>query len=172
MDGEGGPEPELRLTKSMACPITGNSSKAPEFSIKIVARAAAVSSFFDLIIGAIAAMALPPQIAVPKETRTRTPELVANHCPRRCPAAMVMTIPLKVQGMAPLPVTHTSDRLRPKPSPTTAILSSFLLLFAVGFGHRLPQNRLNTAPVKRAAGAPKMGKEKVATRRIKKIFWG
>jgi hypothetical protein len=44
-------------------PIVGNVSKATEFSTNTVPSDTAISSWLTLVIGATAAMALPPQIA-------------------------------------------------------------------------------------------------------------
>jgi hypothetical protein len=50
-----------------AVPIAGNVSRAIEFSTKTVPSETAISSWLALVIGAIAAMALPPQMAVPHD---------------------------------------------------------------------------------------------------------
>ena len=61
-----GPQPKLRLAHMpTANPIIGNSKSAAEFRIKTVPSEAAISSSLASAIGPTAALAFPPQIAVP-----------------------------------------------------------------------------------------------------------
>jgi hypothetical protein len=64
--------------------------------VNTVARATAISSLFALTTGAIAAIALPPQIAVPKERSVERRLEVPARRPRRAPAASVSAIPTTV----------------------------------------------------------------------------
>ena len=50
-------------------PIIGKVSEAIEFRTKTVPSETAISSWLALVIGAIAAITLPPQIAVPADMR-------------------------------------------------------------------------------------------------------
>ena len=76
--------------------MTGNRNSATELSVKIVAMETATSSFSAWTTGAIAAMALPPQIAVPKETSVAVDPRILSARPRRKPATRVQVIPTKV----------------------------------------------------------------------------
>jgi hypothetical protein len=79
VDGERRPETELGLGQCSAVPIAGNASKATELSRNTVPRETAISSSLALVMGAIAAMALPPQIAVPAVMRNEVPLLYGQH---------------------------------------------------------------------------------------------
>lgn len=74
MSARAAQSPNCVCVRCKADPIAGNASKATEFSTKTVPSETAISSSLALVIGATAAMALPPQIAVPVENfRSRKP---------------------------------------------------------------------------------------------------
>ena len=64
--------------------------------MKTVASETATSSFFAFTTGAIAAIALPPQIAVPNETSVESGPDVPAMRPRSAPRASVTEIPTTV----------------------------------------------------------------------------
>ncbi len=82
MDAEGCPEANWDWVRWSAVPIAGNAKSATELSTKTVARETAISSELASRMGATAAMAEPPQMAVPMETRKlirgRTREEIAE----------------------------------------------------------------------------------------------
>ena len=69
-------------------PIVGNVSKATEFSTKMVPSETDISSSVAPVIGPTAAMALPPQIAVPVEMRNAGRLSTRNHLPSSVPRAI------------------------------------------------------------------------------------
>lgn len=64
------------------CPVSGKRRRAAELRVKTVVKATAISSSFAFRTGAIAAMALPPQMAVPNEMRVDVVVPVRNILPR------------------------------------------------------------------------------------------
>ena len=64
--------------------------------VKTVASETATSSLFAFTTGAIAAIALPPQIAVPNEMSVERGPAVPARRPRRAPRASVREIPTTV----------------------------------------------------------------------------
>ena len=71
-------------------PIAGNVSKATEFSTKTVPSETAISSWLALVIGATAAMALPPQMAVPAEMRNEILCFTSKSLPSHQPKSKAM----------------------------------------------------------------------------------
>tara|TARA_B100000963_G_scaffold113692_1_gene98956 strand:+ start:1173 stop:1427 length:255 start_codon:yes stop_codon:yes gene_type:complete len=63
---------------SRACPTKGNAPNATALKIKIIDRAINNSFGFDLIIGATAAMAVAPHIAVPEDINKPKEVLILN----------------------------------------------------------------------------------------------
>ena len=63
--------PNCCCVKSSAVPIKGKTIIAIKFKRKIIAIEEARSSFFDSIIGANAAIAVPPHIAVPAINKSK-----------------------------------------------------------------------------------------------------
>ncbi len=74
-------------------PIGGNASSAIAFSTKIVPSETAISSSLASTSGPIAAMALPPQIAVPVAIRNADFVRTRSSAPRPIPAASAKAIP-------------------------------------------------------------------------------
>ncbi len=77
-------------------PIRGKISRPTEFNTKTVLNETAVSSSRASMIGQTAAMALPPQIAVPAEMRKAELNGTERQRPRNIPTAMATTIPTPV----------------------------------------------------------------------------
>ncbi len=69
MDGERAPRPNWFCVMCSMVPITGKVSNATELRTKTVPSETAICSSLASVIGATAAIALPPQIAVPAEIR-------------------------------------------------------------------------------------------------------
>ena len=61
--------PNWEASKLTKCPTNGKTNKAIEFRIKIVPNATEICFSSALMAGAMAAIALPPQIAVPPEIK-------------------------------------------------------------------------------------------------------
>ena len=62
---------KLNIDISSDCPIKGKTSIATALNIKIIDSEINNSFGFDLIIGAIAAIAVAPQMAVPEDIQTQ-----------------------------------------------------------------------------------------------------
>ena len=60
---------------------SGAATLSSEFSVNTVAMATATSSLFALMTGAIAAIALPPQIAVPAEIKMDVLRFISSRRP-------------------------------------------------------------------------------------------
>lgn len=69
MNGKSCPKAKLGLLHMQKCSNFRNREQSPEFNTNTVPREMAISSSLALVMGAIAAIALPPQIAVPVEIR-------------------------------------------------------------------------------------------------------
>ena len=91
--------------------------------MKITPKATEVCFSSDLIIGAIAAMALPPQIAVPQAIKWDVFLSMDNHLPNKNPTPIVVTIDTKVNVKLVDPIAKVLVTLIPKPNPTTDIWS-------------------------------------------------
>src|SRR6516225_3087977 len=79
-----------------AVPITGNVSSATEFSRKIVPSETDISSSVAPRTGSTAAIALPPQIAVPVEIRNDARGYTSTNLPIAVPNMRAKAIPTAV----------------------------------------------------------------------------
>ena len=77
-------------------PIAGKISSATEFNTNTVPSDTAISSSLACTIGPTAAMALPPQIAVPVEIRNAGVFCTPSSVPRTIPATSAKVIPRTV----------------------------------------------------------------------------
>ena len=100
--------------------MVGKVSSATEFSTKIVPSETDISSSVAPVIGPTAAMALPPQIAVPVEMRNAGRDGTEISLPSSVPTSMAKAILRAVYRNPLRPACTTSCRFIPKPSPTTA----------------------------------------------------
>lgn len=69
--------------------------------------------------GEIAAMALPPQIAVPQEIKCDVFFSVLNHFPNKVPNIKVLNIENTVSRKPSFPAESAAVAFIPKPKPTT-----------------------------------------------------
>jgi hypothetical protein len=83
MNSNSTPQAEFILGKLQPMPYSRKNKSAIEFSIKIVPSATDVSFSSALITGAMAAMALPPQMAVPLEIKCEILRFIPNHLPKK-----------------------------------------------------------------------------------------
>ena len=133
------------------CPIGGKRNKAAAFSIKMVPSATVISLSLALITGPKAAMALPPQMAVPPETNRVVSLLILSSLPNSNPSPMVIAIEKMVNIMPVLPAEIACSIFMPNPKPTTEacnkILVNTLLCCINGFpivsATRRPNNSAN-----------------------------
>src|SRR5579862_4673486 len=102
-----------------AHPITGNRNSATEFRMNTVPSATAISSSLALAIGPTAAMALPPQIAVPALIRNAAFLPTRSTYPSPRPRDIATVIPIAVYRKPERPARATSCKFIPNPSATT-----------------------------------------------------
>ena len=112
-------KPNSFCDKSSWCPIKGNANKAIEFNIKITPNAMEVWFSFDFITGEIAAMALPPQIAVPQEIKCDVFRSVLSHFPKNVPIINVLNIEKMVSKKPSFPAEKAVVEFIPNPNPIT-----------------------------------------------------
>ena len=88
--------PNCVCDKPNVCPSTGNRKMAIALSKNTVTIATVTSGAFARMATAAAAMALPPQIAVPTETSSEASRSVLNAFPSNVPMVNVAVIPMAV----------------------------------------------------------------------------
>src|SRR5947208_5686253 len=84
--------PNCCCVSPTALPITGNRINAAEFKMKTVAREIDISSLLASTTGPTAAIALPPQIAVPTAMRKQLVALTLKILPKARPPSMTKLI--------------------------------------------------------------------------------
>ena len=102
-------------------------SKAKPFNKNIMASDIAISCCFAFITGAIAAMALPPQMAVPKDNNTLVFLFTLKSCPNISPSPIMAVILTMVRTIELRPTSSTSLKSTLNPSPITANFNNHLL---------------------------------------------
>src|SRR5580658_3554 len=108
-------------------PKGGNIKSAMEFRIKTVPSETAVSSWSACMIGATAAIALPPQIAVPTVIRVDAVLFTPRYRPASNPAANANPMLAAVYTNPLRPARNTSCRFITNPSPTTDACSKYFV---------------------------------------------
>ena len=103
-------------------------NSATALSMKMVPMATVMSLSLALITGARAAMALPPQMAVPPETRNPVSRLTLSLLVKNNPKPMVTTIENMVNRIPVFPASMACSTFIPKPSPTTDIWRSIWVI--------------------------------------------
>ena len=108
------PKSKLRLEKCIRWPIGGNNISATEFNTNTVPSETAISSSFASSTGPIAAIALPPQIAVPKLISSDcvfpTCSILPNNTPTLSANAMLIAVYMNPDA----PACTTSLQVHPK----------------------------------------------------------
>ena len=88
--------PNWVWVRCKAAPMAGKASRATELNTKTVPSETAISSSEALEMGPTAAMALPPQIAVPAEIRKPemrpTPKILPSRTPMSMTEVMLMAV--------------------------------------------------------------------------------
>lgn len=113
--------PKSSLERPSNFPKKGNRIKAMPLRTNMVAIATATWFAFDLIAGAIAAIALAPQMAVPVEIKMDIFFLVLSAWPKKTPTSIVSAMAAIVNQTAFTPSSRTCLISRLKPRPTTLI---------------------------------------------------
>ena len=107
----------------MRWPTNGKSSKATEFKTNTVPSETAISCSFAFSTGPIAAIALPPQIAVPKLIRSDCVLPTCSSLPKATPRASANVMLMAVYMNPEAPACTISFRFIPNPRQTTAACS-------------------------------------------------
>jgi hypothetical protein len=107
----------------------------------------------------MAAMALPPQMAEPKEIRVDVRWGILNDLPNKYPIAKVKLILMAEYKNASLPVLRSSGKFMPNPRPTTEACSKRLLQTDVVAFQGLPIRIPNVIPATSAIGALTRGQQ-------------
>jgi hypothetical protein len=138
-------------------PIAGNVSSAIEFSTNTVPSETDISSSVAPVIGPTAAIALPPQMAVPVEIRNAGRARTDSNQPSRVPSSSANVMLMAVYTKPLLPALITSCRFIPKPRPTTAACSSNLEACRDGAGYGCVAIDPKSRPASRASGGEAQG---------------
>ena len=101
--------------------MVGKINKAIELSKNTIPKAILISLPFALITGEIAAIALPPQMAVPEVIRCPSFKSSFNNLANTSPKLTVNRMEKMVKPKPSLLVCSVSLINIPKPNPTTAI---------------------------------------------------
>src|SRR5215472_948323 len=144
--------PNWLCERASRCPTKGNKNRAIAFRMNTVPRETAMSWSSASRTGPMAAIALPPQIAVPTEIRRDGVRSTESARPRKRPQATAKLIPTSVYRNPERPAWRTSVRLMPKPSPTTEICNSHFEQREVNSGNGFPSASARTSPKARARG--------------------
>ena len=107
----------------------GNIRSAIAFRIKTAANAMVISVDFGFKTEEIAAMALPPQIAVPEVINNDVFLLIFKILKKIKPNVKTLITEIKVRRKPSLLTETASWRFNPKPKPIIAVFSSFLEYF-------------------------------------------
>ena len=107
-----------------------------------------ISLSLDLVMGATAAMALPPHIAVPADMRYVDVFGSFIHLPKNQPITSTAETETIVINIPSLPDCKASCTFIPKPNPTTDICSRFFDIFFDTDGSGLPKTTAKTIPAK------------------------
>ena len=152
------------------CPTAGNINKAIELSMKIVAKATEMSSSWALMIGAMAAMALPPQIAVPEDIKVDAFLFIFSILPNIIPKIRVEVIDISVNKKPSLPTLAASIIFIPKPNPITEYCSNSFVAFPLYCKNGFPIEKDTINPSNKAIGGFTQGEKQLIAIMIKIIF--
>ena len=141
-----------------------------EFNIKIVPRDTEISSSSASITGATAAIALPPQIAVPADIKFDVLSFTLRSLPRKNPTASVPKIVAIVNRIPCFPALTTSVKFIPKPNKTTEICNKILVAFFVCCGKGFPNVKAAINPKTKAIGGETQVVRQTKIRSQKIIF--
>ena len=103
-------------------------NSATALSMKMVPMATVMSLSLALMTGAKAAMALPPQMAVPPETRNPVSRLTLSLLVKNNHNPIVTRIENMVNSIPVYPDSMACSTFIPKPSPTTDIWRSIWVI--------------------------------------------
>ena len=127
----------------------GKASIATAFKVNTTARDIDVSFELDFMIGAMAAMALPPQIAVPDEIKYPNLRPTLKYLLNKTPPHITSITEKIVRKIPSDDDCRESMRFIPKPRPITANFNRYEDVFEVYLSNSLPRVNANTIPANR-----------------------
>ena len=127
--------PNCCCVRCSAAPMAGKISSATELRTKIVPSDTAICSSVAWIIGPSAAMALPPQMAVPIEIKNAFLICTCSSLLSAIPAAMAKLMLRTVYKNPLRPAFSTWCRSMPNPRPTTDTCKRILVTRADSLGN-------------------------------------
>ena len=107
---------------------------------------------FDFITGEMAAMALPPQMAVPHEIKCDVFLSVLSHFPKSVPKIKVLKIENIVNKKPSFPAEIADVAFIPKPKPTTENCSKKVMALLLNVTNGFPKTFTSTTPSNKAIG--------------------
>ena len=135
----------------------GKMNRAAALRINTVPRARLIWLSSAFTSGLTAAMALPPQIAVPLAIRYEVFLSTVSFRPRNAPRVRVRAM-LKTVSRTPFPPACMAlSAWMPKPRPTMAIFSRVFTASRLSFSNGLPIVLATTIPAKSARAGERMG---------------
>lgn len=150
--------------------MAGKTNRATAFKIKIVASDTDISLDEARATGPTAAIALPPQMAVPDAIRYEDVRFTFSHLPIKIPDIITLTTENTVKSIPSLPALRASVMCMPKPSPTTEPCSRYLDNFSLTFGKGFSNKNAKISPVNKAIGGVTKDRIQAADKTVKMIF--
>src|SRR5665213_4241313 len=146
--------PNWVSVKCTRWPMRGKSSSATELSTNTVPSETLISSSFASSTGPIAAIALPPQMAVPMLINCDCVLPTLSRYPSRMPRPMTKLMLIAVYTKPDLPAWSTCPRFIPKPRQTTAACNRNRERCRVSLWKRWTVVSPKTSPTASASGGP------------------
>ena len=150
--------------------MAGKTNRATAFKIKIVASDTDISLDEARATGPTAAIALPPQMAVPDAIRYEDVRFTFSHLPIKMPDTITLTTENIVKSIPSLPDLTASVMCMPKPRPTTEPCSRYLEIFSLTLGKGFSKKNAKSNPVNKAIGGVKKDRIQAAAKAVKTIF--
>ena len=125
-------------------------NKAMAFNMNITPNDTAISFSFALTTGPTAAIALPPQIAVPEEIRYDVLRFILSQCPINTPIIITPKTDAIVKSIPSLPDFNDSLTFMLNPRPTTEACNRYLEVFLLNLGYGFLKIRAYTNPINNA----------------------
>ncbi len=147
--------PNCAWLRSSIRPSGGKIKSAMALRIKITPSDTAISFSLAFITPPTAAIALPPQMAVPDEMRYEVRPSIFMYLPSRMPTTITPITETIVKIMPSAPDWSDFWRFMPNPRPTTEAWRRSFENFLLNFGCGMPKIKANAKPMKRATGAEK-----------------
>lgn len=125
----------------------------------------------DFITGAMAAIALPPQMAVPQEIRCEVFLSIFNHFPKNVPKINVLKMDAIVKKKPSFPAEKELETFIPKPKPTTEICNRTFVALWLRLKNGCPEKLATINPNSKAIGGVTNGVKQNKINATKIICW-